>query len=201
VGSSFAALYHDLFGGELLAAEVSNDGRLVEWHMWNRLPGGLEVDLTRDQSRDGEVVGAPTVRPRTPEIARPDHPRYHRYEAYLVLASRVRQRLPPAHNLNPVPFERGAWILITVPRQGYRSAELAHHLRALADAHGSHDFAHANDPANGDLKIRLMWPTEDEALAGAAAYVADTEFGSAARIGKPTSRPQTFFFTNVATRR
>lgn len=46
-----------------------------------------------------------------------------------------------------------------------------------------------------------MWPTEEEALAGAEAYVADTEFGGAARIGKPTSRPPTFFFTNVAVRR
>jgi hypothetical protein len=100
-----------------------------------------------------------------------------------------------------VPYDRGVWIVITVPRQGYRSAELAHHLRALADAHGSRDFAHANDPANGDLKIRLMWPTEEEALAGAEAYVVAAELGSAARIGRPTARPQTFFFTNVATRR
>jgi len=84
---------HDIFGGELLAAEVSKDGRRVEWHMWNRLPGGLEIDLTRDQFRDGEVIGAPTPRPRTPEIARPEHPRYHRYQAYLVLAARVRRRL------------------------------------------------------------------------------------------------------------
>jgi hypothetical protein len=84
---------HDIFGGELLAAEVSRNGRHVEWHMWNRLPGGTEIDLTRDQFRDGEVIGAPTTRPRTSEIARPDHPRYHRYQAYLLLAARVQQRL------------------------------------------------------------------------------------------------------------
>ena len=91
-------LVHDIFGGELLAAEVFRDDRPVEWHMWNRLPGGLEVDLTRDQFRNGEVIGEPTARPRLERIARPDHPRYHRYQAYLVLARRVRERLSGASN-------------------------------------------------------------------------------------------------------
>jgi hypothetical protein len=58
----------------------------------NRLPGGLELDLTREQFRDGQVVGEPSVRHR-PARFEPDHPRYHRYEAYLVLAGRVRNRL------------------------------------------------------------------------------------------------------------
>jgi len=40
---------HDIFGGDILAAEVFLDGDRVEAHMWNRLPGGLELDLTRDQ--------------------------------------------------------------------------------------------------------------------------------------------------------
>jgi hypothetical protein len=83
----------DIFGGELLAAEVFREGRQVEWHMWNRLSGGLEVDLTRDQFKDGEVLGEPTAPPRLSTISSPQHPRFHRYQAYLVLAGRVSERL------------------------------------------------------------------------------------------------------------
>jgi len=84
---------HDIFGGELLSAAVTRNGIQVEWHMWNRLPGGRELDLTRDQFRNGEMIGEPSVRPRRADIASPDHPRYHRYAAYLVLARRVEERL------------------------------------------------------------------------------------------------------------
>jgi hypothetical protein len=63
--------------------------------MWNSLPSGLEVDLTRDQFKNGEVLGEPERRPRPPEsiLADPLHPRYHRYRQYLVLSDRVRARL------------------------------------------------------------------------------------------------------------
>ena len=84
---------HDLVGGDVLAADVYLDGERVEGHMWNRLASGLDVDLTRDQFRRGEVVGEPRVATRTAAIAEPSHPRYHRYEAYLVLSERVRERL------------------------------------------------------------------------------------------------------------
>lgn len=87
-----ALVVHDIFGGDVLAAGVFLDGERVEAHMWNRLPGGMELDLTREQFRKGEVIGEPTVRQR-PATFDPDHPRYHRYEAYLVLAERVRERL------------------------------------------------------------------------------------------------------------
>ncbi len=82
----------DIFGGELLAAGVFRDGERVESHMWNRLRGGIELDLTRDQFTNGEVIGESSVRQRPSEFDR-EHPRYHRYEAYLVLASRVQERL------------------------------------------------------------------------------------------------------------
>src|SRR5919197_5108318 len=52
----------DLLGGDLLAAEVYSDGERVEAHMWNRLASGIEVDLTRDQFRSGQVLGEPRVR-------------------------------------------------------------------------------------------------------------------------------------------
>jgi hypothetical protein len=82
----------DFLGGELLAADVYHGGKRIEGHMWNRLGSGIEVDLTREQFRRGEVVGEPVVRPRPPTIDA-DHPRYHRYEKYLVLSERVRARL------------------------------------------------------------------------------------------------------------
>jgi hypothetical protein len=83
---------HDLLGGDLLAADVFLDGVRVEAHMWNRLPSGLEVDLTREQFRLGQVVGEPKVLTR-PATFDPAHARYHRYEKYLVLAERVRATL------------------------------------------------------------------------------------------------------------
>ena len=60
---------HDFFGGEILAADVYRDG-----------------------FRRGEVIGEPIARPR-PATFEPTHPRYHRYEQYLVLSARVRARL------------------------------------------------------------------------------------------------------------
>lgn len=83
---------HDLVGGELLAAGVYLGDERVESHMWNRLPSGVEIDLTRDQFRRGDVVGEPVVRPRPAELPT-DHPRHHRHEQYLVLSERVRTRL------------------------------------------------------------------------------------------------------------
>ena len=85
----------DLLGGELLGADVYLAGERVEAHMWNRLSSGIEVDLTREQFTRGEVIGEPVARKRTAAIADPSHPRYHRYEQYLVLLTRVRQRLSP----------------------------------------------------------------------------------------------------------
>jgi len=84
---------HDLLGGDVLGADVYLDGERIEGHMWNRLVSGIDVDLTRDQFRRGEIIGEPRVAKRTPAIADPAHPRYHRYEAYLVLSDRVRASL------------------------------------------------------------------------------------------------------------
>jgi hypothetical protein len=86
---------NDLLGGELMAADVYLDGERIMAHMWNRLPSGIEIDLTRDQFRNGELLVEPRIRPRPPAsvLGDPSHPRAHRYEAYLVLAARVRTRL------------------------------------------------------------------------------------------------------------
>jgi hypothetical protein len=59
---STALVVQDLMGGELLSAEVQHaDGSRQGWHNWNRLPGGLEIDLTREQFRAGEVIKTPNV--------------------------------------------------------------------------------------------------------------------------------------------
>ena len=83
---------HDLLGGDLLSADVFLDGERVEAHMWNRLSSGVEIDLTREQFVRGEVIGEPRVG-RRPAVFDAAHPRYHRYEKYLVLSERVRTTL------------------------------------------------------------------------------------------------------------
>src|SRR5215510_4384183 len=55
---------NDLLGGEVLAADVFRNGLRVGAHMWNRLPGGEEVDWTRDQFQNAEMIGEPCVRSR-----------------------------------------------------------------------------------------------------------------------------------------
>ncbi|ANY09845.1 YunG family protein [Pseudonocardia sp. HH130630-07] len=83
-----ALVLHDLFGGELLLAEVwLADGRLQGYHWWNRLPGGAEVDLTREQFAPGE-----TVQPPRP-VPRPPGPPRRCAAQYALLRRRVRARL------------------------------------------------------------------------------------------------------------
>ena len=97
---------NDLIGGELAAADVFLDGRRIMAHMWNRLPSGIEVDLTREQFTKGEVLGPARFTQRPPDsvLADPAHHRYHRYQQYLVLAERVRMRLGlGALSLPPAP--------------------------------------------------------------------------------------------------
>lgn len=79
-----ALVLQDLFGGDLLLADVSaGAGGVSSVHYWNRLQGGLEVDLTRDQFASSHTVGEPRV------VVRPaEGPRAHRSE-YQLLRRRV----------------------------------------------------------------------------------------------------------------
>ncbi|CAL9474988.1 hypothetical protein SUDANB106_02943 [Streptomyces sp. enrichment culture] len=85
---------NDLLGGELMLGEVFHGGRQEGYHWWNRLPNGIELDLTREQFVMGETVtgGRP--------VARPPGRTRRRWEEYLVLRGRVEERLGP---LPPVP--------------------------------------------------------------------------------------------------
>jgi hypothetical protein len=86
-----ALLVQDLLGGELLVADVTHvDNTRQGIHYWNRLAGGVEVDLTREQFTAGEVVLTNTTRvwPRPPSL---DGGRV--VTQYRTLAARVRAAL------------------------------------------------------------------------------------------------------------
>jgi hypothetical protein len=84
-----AMVIYELFGGVLLTSDVLRDGVRVETHHWNRLPSGLEIDLTREQFRNGETFGEPQViDPATRRAPKPDYLRRIR-----LLAARVEAAL------------------------------------------------------------------------------------------------------------
>ncbi|BBA95704.1 hypothetical protein RVR_671 [Actinacidiphila reveromycinica] len=84
-----ALVVHDVFGGLLLVGEVHLDGVQRGHHWWNRLCSGVELDLTREQFRRGQTVGAPRA------LERPPGPLPRRWEDYLLLRSRVAAHLDP----------------------------------------------------------------------------------------------------------
>jgi hypothetical protein len=84
-----ALLVHDLFGGSLLVGEVHIGDTQHGHHWWNRLPSGVELDLTQEQFRRGQTVGAPRA------VERPPGPLPRRWPEYLLLRDRVAARLGP----------------------------------------------------------------------------------------------------------
>lgn len=73
-----ALLIRDFLGGEILIAPVLREGVATgEHHAWNRLPSGVEIDITRDQFDAGETFGTPEV--RTPSAS------VHGRDRYLLL--------------------------------------------------------------------------------------------------------------------
>jgi hypothetical protein len=84
-----ALVIQDLLGGELLVAEVRHaDGSRQGVHYWNRLEGGEELDLTREQFADGEVVQAPRTVPRPADLSGA-----RTFAQYRALADRVNAAL------------------------------------------------------------------------------------------------------------
>jgi hypothetical protein len=68
-----ALLVQDFFGGELLRGVVCGES-----HYWNRLPAGIEVDLTAQQFAEYRLDGPPGVRDRSYVLSFPDTARrYH----------------------------------------------------------------------------------------------------------------------------
>ena len=83
-----ALVLHDLLGGDLVVSEVlREDGSRQGAHTWNRLAGGIEVDLTRQQFGPDEHVQPGRV------LVRPDGPPRRCAEQYALLSRRVTARL------------------------------------------------------------------------------------------------------------
>ena len=79
---------HDLLGGELLVAEVHYaDGSRQGYHYWNRLPDGVEIDLTVEQFASAGTVQEPQVVVRASELPK------RCVEQYLLLRHRVNAAL------------------------------------------------------------------------------------------------------------
>lgn len=79
-----ALMVNDLLGGDLMVAEVLHgDGTPQGFHTWNVLAGGIEVDLTADQFRAGELVR------RGESLRRPAGPPRRVPERYELLRERV----------------------------------------------------------------------------------------------------------------
>jgi hypothetical protein len=82
-----ALVVHDLLGGQLLEAEVRNhDGSPQGFHYWNRL-ADVDVDLTRSQFREGEVIEEPQLIDRLPSAP------WLAHEQYLAFRERVQAAL------------------------------------------------------------------------------------------------------------
>lgn len=52
------AMLNDLLGGELMRGEVMVNGDHEDYHWWNRIPAGVEIDLTRKQFGPDQVLSA-----------------------------------------------------------------------------------------------------------------------------------------------
>ncbi|MEU6393642.1 hypothetical protein [Streptomyces sp. NPDC046939] len=77
-----ALVINDVLGGDLMVGEVHLDGVQHGFHWWNRLPSGVELDVTREQFMSGQVVTAARV------VKRPPGP-LRRWDQYLLLRERV----------------------------------------------------------------------------------------------------------------
>ncbi|WP_308431002.1 alpha/beta fold hydrolase [Streptomyces nojiriensis] len=84
-----ALVVQDLVGGDLMLGEVFHDGRQEGYHWWNLLPGGIRIDLTREQFRRGETVTPGRI------VKRPGGRLRRRWEEYQLLRQRVIDKLGP----------------------------------------------------------------------------------------------------------
>lgn len=82
-----ALIVNDIFGGDLVVGEVYHGDQQQGYHWWNRLSSGAELDLTREQFRDGQTITAARV------VQRPPGPLPRRWEEYLLLRERVSAHL------------------------------------------------------------------------------------------------------------
>jgi hypothetical protein len=79
-----AMVVNDLLGGDVVRGEVLVDGQHDDYHWWNRLVSGVEIDLTREQFGPQHEISAGVAVIRTPVS---DWSRLR--EEYQLLRSRV----------------------------------------------------------------------------------------------------------------
>ncbi|MFE0704610.1 hypothetical protein [Streptomyces sp. NPDC058872] len=96
-----AMVVNDLLGGDLIRGEVHVNGERVDYHWWNRLGTGIEIDLTREQFGPEELVIGGTVIPRPPAT---EWCRLR--EEYELLRDRVREELDRGRERPPGPAAR-----------------------------------------------------------------------------------------------
>ncbi|MDX6347334.1 MAG: hypothetical protein QOF84_2124 [Streptomyces sp.] len=82
-----ALIVNDIFGGDLIVGEVHLKGDQHGFHWWNRVPSGVELDLTHEQFQRGQTVIATRV------VERPLGPLPRRWNEYLLLRKRVIEHL------------------------------------------------------------------------------------------------------------
>ncbi|MFE7607021.1 YunG family protein [Streptomyces celluloflavus] len=51
-----ALVVHDLFGGDLMLGDMHHAGEPAGYHWWNRLPSGIDIDLTSEQFTVGQLA-------------------------------------------------------------------------------------------------------------------------------------------------
>jgi hypothetical protein len=84
-----ALVVNDIFGGDLMLGEVRLGEEQHNFHWWNRLPNGIELDLTHEQFLLGQTITAARV------IERKPGPTRYRWDEYLLLRKRVIAHLGP----------------------------------------------------------------------------------------------------------
>lgn len=82
-----ALVLHDLLGGDLMMGDVHLNGEHHGYHWWNRLNTGIEIDLTREQFQDGQIVTLNQV------VVRPSGRPVRRQREYELFRYRVMERL------------------------------------------------------------------------------------------------------------
>ncbi|MFI9407232.1 hypothetical protein [Nocardia sp. NPDC052316] len=82
-----ALIVNDIFGGELMVGQVWLGAEQHGFHWWNRLPSGIELDLTREQFRLGQIITAARA------VERPRGKLPRRWDEYLLLRQRVTAHL------------------------------------------------------------------------------------------------------------
>ncbi|MFC8406757.1 hypothetical protein ACFUG9_24670 [Streptomyces griseoincarnatus] len=145
---------NDLFGGDLLVAAVRRAGSPHGYHWWNRLPNGVELDLTLDQFRAGETLSPPRA------VTRPPGPPLRRHPEYELLRARLTRQLGPLPSAGGGQAPPGGGGGGRVPARGGGDDRLPEH---STGPHGGHQ--HGPDAEDDQLHDAGDAPPQGEEAA------------------------------------